>query len=77
MGTSFIVTSYQAGWLHVHCCSCMNNYYTSTCVATYIALNSSKPCSENFMYGTAMQLLKLCNGNQYLLMHNEQTAFMH
>ena len=34
-----------------------------TCVATYIVLISSKPCSESFMYGTAMQLFELCNGN--------------
>ena len=68
MGASFIVTSYQAGWLHVHCCSCMNNYYTSTCVATYIVVISSKPYSESFMHETAMQLLKMCNENQYLLM---------
>ena len=76
MGALFIVISHHVGWLHVHCCSCMNNYYTGTCVGMYIVLISSKPCSESFMYAAAMQLLKICNQNQYLLVHNEQTAFM-
>ena len=56
MGHLFIVTSHRAGWLHVHCYSSMNNYYTGTCVATYIVMISSEPCSESFKYRVAMQL---------------------
>ena len=40
MRASFIVTSHHVGRIHVHRGSCINNYYTGTCVATYIVLIS-------------------------------------
>ena len=67
MGALFIVTSHYAGWLYVHCCSSMNDYYTGTCVATYIILISSKPCSENLCMELLCSYLNCVMGiNNYL-----------